>query len=69
MGMQNTPVLEIDELVLPATPDADDSGATHRPSLGGLEAPPQRRVMNLDIRDATTDDVLPQDHHGALDLR
>lgn len=68
MGMQHAAVFEIDELMLPATPDADDSSAAHRPSLGRLEAPPQSRVMNLEVLYATTDDMLPQDYHGALDL-
>jgi hypothetical protein len=66
--VQHAAVIEIDELVLAASPHRDDTRANNRSPLGGLDAAPQRGVMYLEIRDVAADDVSPELDHGALDF-
>jgi hypothetical protein len=69
MRMQDATVLEIDELMLATPPDPDDAGADHGSPLGRRHPAAERGVMQLDRRDASTDQEWAKRVDGSRDFR
>jgi hypothetical protein len=69
VGVEDSPILEIDELMLPAPPHTGDAGTDECPALPWRKAAPERRMVDLDRLNRATDDVLAELNDGALDLR
>ena len=68
MRVKHSAVFEIDELVLAATADTRDPHSCNRSPLRGRDPSPKRGMMDLERRDATSDDEWPKRNDGALDL-
>jgi hypothetical protein len=60
MSMHHASVLEIDELMLAATPHGDDPRADDGTALGGRHAPAQRWVVDDKRFDAPADEMAAQ---------
>jgi hypothetical protein len=68
MRVQHATVVEIDELVFATPPHRDDAGAEDRAALRRRDAAAQRRMMDVERRNAATDDMTPQLDDRALDF-
>jgi hypothetical protein len=68
MGVKHPAILEIDELMLAATTYAGDSNSNNRSTLRRRHSSTQRGMMDLERRDATSNDEWTKRDDGALDL-
>jgi hypothetical protein len=68
MRLENASVVEVDQLVFSTAADRGDPGADQRLSAGVAQAARERRMVDFDRGDGTSDDVPAERDHGALDF-
>jgi len=69
MRVQDSPIIEVDQLVFASPTHAGHTRSGDGASLPRGQAPRKRRVMQLERDDPPTDKVAAQDDDSAFDFR
>ena len=68
MRMHGAAIVEMDQLVLPTSLDADDGGSAQRSRTRRRQAPTQRRVEDFDLGDPATDERATKSPYSGFNL-